>query len=722
MRALITLIKINIQGIVKRAAWVAALAFGVLFSIGCYIYSYSKEPEIAISQMVYGQAILTLTFMLIGIEMVREQRQTHLDDMLPAVIRKNIIIPLSQMISVTILTALGTAIILAACLAGITLDNAPKLWLAQSAETLILLYFLPCLIMGIWGLLISFVDRRKSVYLPAVLVWGICSSLFTYVIELFPYGSLPGKSLLNMFNLGIINFRDFRNFMTGGETESPRWMARVVMLIIVIAVYLLVSSASYNGKKPLLIALTAAFCAGLLAICISRYNVFFSRFADSEDAREYTRRKGYEYLPGESVSLNDFPQEKNIEIMEERIDLSCGNAGICASVEMKVRQINAASEQSFTLYSELIIDSVMVDGEIAEYERSLDGILVHYPHVKKEESTTDIRFIYHGYSLPSFPANETTVQLNKSFPWLPWPGLKTSVKYDNNLYRTSEMYFTEPWQRSDSIEFELTYKGPGNLYCNLDDQGNNIYRGISDDGISLYSGMIGCEYRDVKAYIPSCKYRTLHDTVDSVLDAYDVLIDFCQKMDVEIIPEKPETIILVQMEAPVIYQSPQEIYCRGKEWEIRCGNECSSVVTFKSRYGSAESYRESEEVNVNMAVSMILSPSVGYPTECSPSTTKNFAELLGAYLKLPGCDDQKYRQSAENLKNRFGKSITEYVNGERITMDPLSASEQKQLQDVLAAMRNGENFDDAFRAIYHRIVNGENLSVSEMITELYDER
>jgi len=68
MKKAVILIQIFFHGILRRAVWVILLSFGLLFSIGCYMFVYGKEPVLAINQMVYGQAVLTFVFMMLGIE------------------------------------------------------------------------------------------------------------------------------------------------------------------------------------------------------------------------------------------------------------------------------------------------------------------------------------------------------------------------------------------------------------------------------------------------------------------------------------------------------------------------------------------------------------------------------------------------------------------------------------------------------------------------------
>ena len=74
----IRLTRFQILSMFRRPIWWILLAFGTAFSLGCFIYVYNKDPFIAVSQMSYGQAIITIVIMMIGIEIRREQRNEFL--------------------------------------------------------------------------------------------------------------------------------------------------------------------------------------------------------------------------------------------------------------------------------------------------------------------------------------------------------------------------------------------------------------------------------------------------------------------------------------------------------------------------------------------------------------------------------------------------------------------------------------------------------------------
>ncbi|MFA5675183.1 MAG: hypothetical protein WDA65_01560 [Christensenellales bacterium] len=733
MRKLFLLTRMQIQAYTRRRVWIILLSFGFLFTLVCYYFVYPKEPYLAINQTAYGQAVLTLIFMMIGIEMQREQRREHMDDIFASYSKNTNIVPWSQVLAIGFLSLALTLLILTGCFIRMHMDAASSLWIAQSLKYIVLLFLLPCLIMGVWGLLISHWNKGKSVYLPAVLMWLLTSSLCIYFVSYLPIiWSSDGRFLYNAFNMGINNFHMFENLSTGAAIEVPRWIVRIGILIILTALFLCANNKSHASTRAqkrkgwIKLSLAIAFGLAITVFFYARYNVFFTRFAEPNDVMSYVSSKNSMYMSGEPVSLTDFPTEKNVTINKTDINLTCTTQGINAEVVMQTTQNKKANGQSFVLYSDLIVDEVRIDGEAAAFERSHDGLMVYYPKSIKSGDIVTFKFIYHGYSLPNFPANETTVQLNRSFPWIPWPGIKSTNSYGNNWYDETEMFFIEDWQREDEVEYTLKYKGPGNLYTNLDTQSKNLYTGVSGDGVSIYSGMSHKNHRGVDVYVPASRYQYAALPADAVLDAYDKLLDLCERMGTIKKPQKPKSVIVMYMRCPIIgmlHYAPQELYSREGEWEIRIQSESSSVVSSRKWYAdSVEDYKSSTDVNVQMAIPYIISPCTGYPTDVPQISTNNFAAWLSAYILVKDCDDEDMEYYAEVLREGFLLYDYEFVNGELVSKTPLTEQEEIRIDRVLERMRNGENFDEPFRSLYQRLLQAESITLSDIVSLLYYHR
>ena len=427
-------------------------------------------------------------------------------------------------------------------------------------------------------------------------------------------------------------------------------------------------------------------------------------------------------MPGKPISLSDFPADKKITLEKTDIDLRCDTQDIDAEVTVEAVMSMDADSQAFTLYFDLTVDEVLTDGKTADFERSRDGLLVHFPNLKRAGERIVFVFRYHGYSLPCFPAIETTVQLNRSFPWIPWPGIKTAPKYENYFdYSESEAFFIEDWQRGDEVEYTLRYHGPGSLYTNLEPQGDGLYKGFSGNGISLYSGMVLFRNRGVDVYVPACLYKDASLYADALLDAYDPLLDLCDRMRTLKKPEKPRTIVVTQTRSPVIneFVSPQELWSRDNEWEIRQNGDTSFLISARKGSKTKRDYQNSTEIKAQMASAYVLDPCAGYPIDVSHSATRNFGAWLCIYLQAYGCDDGDLEYFEAALKEDYSGNGHEFINGIQTPETPLTQEEEGWISIILKRMHDGENFDEPFRDLYQRLLRRETVTASDMVSRLY---
>jgi len=427
------------------------------------------------------------------------------------------------------------------------------------------------------------------------------------------------------------------------------------------------------------------------------------------------------------VSLNDFNTEKNISIYNYDLALKFNSKGLSATATMYATADENINEQSFTLYSGMEIESVRVDGVVTEFERSHDGIMIYLNNQKRKNEQIIIEFIYNGYSLPIFPANETYVQLNNSFPYIPWPGIKTTDKYANFYsYSKSDFFFVEDWQIDDNIFFTLEYDGPNNLYTNLE-KTDNHYEGYSSNGVYLYSKMLSLNYRDIDIYYPAIIYDDRYLAVDALIDSYSVIEDFCTRMDVRIKPVFPEEIILIEMETPTFNQEVYScgLYSKGGIWEIRYtsgGGGTPALVWNRERFGNSPQeiaeYKNSDYIRSNLPVAYIFSECSGFPTDTSHLSVYHLSAWMSIYLKTYNNADADLFEYEDRLINFYSGDNIDIIEGKEIDKQPLNDNEIDCISDILQRMQNGENFDNTFKKLYHKLIEEEIISISEIVNAL----
>lgn len=716
MKGFLQQIGIQMKCIFRKKSWRALLFFAILTALSTYwiCFAYKAPPIFLFPQTAFGQAFLTLIFVIIGVELRRELRESHLEDVANAYQKSPIFLPLSHIATVIILATLTTAIIMAGFLIPLVLDSAPSLWLYKSGLLTILLYYLPCIVLGILGLLISQVNSRKDVYLPASLLWLLTSSLVNHLTGSIPAYNRFARTIAQFINMGFNNFQMYQNVVTGAKIELPRWIVRIGFAICFAIIYILhyivnsTSSKALKKRACILMGTVLVVATLIMSALFNSYSEFFFRFADDLYTDFFTNDKSYEYylFSEESESIN-FSPEKNITPTQVDIELECTSHGLNADVIITAIVEYDTNQQAFTLFSDFVVDEVLVDGERANYLRTHDYIMVNFPTVKSKGDEVVFTFRYHGYSLASYPVNETTVQLNRAFPWLPWPGIKLVSKTEVDMYTESSAFFIDEEQWGDPVMYILRYKGPGDLYTNLKEQSKNIYVGISTNGVSLYSGMILTEYRGINSYVPAALYREREVCVDAIMDIFPLIAEYCEKFDVPNKPEKPECLVIIQMKMPLwssINFQTNELFSWGSEWELRLNNESSTVLEYWHSKASLEEYQNDPNTAVGIVIPFMLSPSSGYPTNADPNVTRFFTDILAATVQSQGWDDAKIQQYAETI-------CMKYFNQDRSIL--------QKLVEVFTQMHSGLSYDTVLKNVYHRLIALESISPEQVLSELY---
>lgn len=698
--------------IIRKKVWCILLSVGIVASIGCFYLAYllGADPIMTLSQTVFGQALLTLSFMMIGVELRREDRQENIDVLAITYLRKSAIFPLSQIIVICFFAAIATALVISGCSISLAADFAPQEWILSNAMQIILLFFLPCVVLGIWGLLISHLVPGKNVYLLAALSWLLTSSLSIYFTGPLSDYFVGWRLVANIFGMGFINYQMYQNIVTGAKIEFPRWIARVACAVFLMGMYLVcyikggasTKHAVRIRKKNICVVLACGIA--LFAFIGFRYSVFFIRFADDTYTQRLTYEQGSVFKAEQPATSKMWNTEKNITVLSEEIDLSCTTQGLNLEVLMTATADSNVIEQSFTLFADFMVNEICVDGEPATFERSLDGIIVHLPQCKKPGETVQFLFKYHGYSLPCYPANETTVQLNRSFPWLPWPGIRIISESEITEYGLTEVFFIDEWQYDSAVQYTMKYTGPGNVYTNLEEIKPNVYTGSSDNGVALYSGMLHKKYQDIDVYYPSSLYRYADIAAEAVADSYSLVKSYCEYWNTPILPEEPTSVVLVQMRYPMwgtIFFSPNELYSFGETWEIRMRNESSAILANqKLKDLSGNTHETSRET----AIQYLLSPCSGYPTDASPIATDCFADLMAFSTLARKLDSNELQFYTEQFK--------------LIYLEEKDNTLSEHFDMIVSHMKTCDEFDRKLKGIYHRLLKAEDLTVEDIINLL----
>lgn len=728
MRKLFFAVRTQTRCLLRRRGWRVMGMVGILATLGCFWGAYGRmDAPGLMEQTVYGQVVLTLDFLMISIELRRESRKEHLDDLFAAYSPSAALFPCAQLLTVCLFAAGITLLLCAGFAAPLLLDGVHILWLRQVLLQTVVLYFLPCFCFGAVGLLISHLIPGKNVYLAAVALWLPTSSVAVYFMgDLARLSFSSGWRLFSGFvSMGLSDYRYGWNFVSGPPIEAPRWVVRSTLCLFASALYVLCyrkdSLSDRRAVRHAKLGIGAAMLLGtsMLTVLCVRYQVFFTRFSNDSLTYSLTYDKCQEYrISGECAA------EKNITVQKTDISLSCTTQGLKAEVALTAKADSLIEQQAFTLFSDLTVDEVLVNGVPAEWERVHDSLTVRFPAPKAADEVLCLTFRYHGYGLPVFPVNETTVQLGRTFPWLPWPGVRERSREEISSYNQNEAFCVADWQQGDPVAYTLRYDGPGGLCTNLNNAGGGRYEGVSADGVMLYSGMVHSRHGGIDVYVPPHLYEKSGIFAEAVQSSRTLILDLCRRMDV-LEPEEPASVVVLRADEPIWHYASSELVPRGAWWEIHSTDGGSWAASYWERAADENAFLTSAQAMAEIAVPYLLSPRAGYPKDIPWFSTQAFAGLLRFSFLAPEWDEERL---ADNVKS-FQKSFLDWNEewrrgvGEQfgVAIPAVPDDAARQLDEILRQMHAGENADLPFRTIYQRLLQGEAVLPAEMIRVLYEE-
>jgi hypothetical protein len=91
---------------------------------------------------------------------------------------------------------------------------------------------------------------------------------------------------------------------------------------------------------------------------------------------------------------------------------------------------------------------------------------------------------------------------------------------------------------------------------------------------------------------------------------------------------------------------------------------------------------------------------------------------MSIYLKTYNNDAADLSEYEYRLVNSYSGDNIDIIWGKSIEKQPLSDDEKSCISDILHRMQNGEDFDNTFKYLYHKLIDEEIISISEIVNAL----
>ncbi len=486
-------------------------------------YSYSLMTAIK------GLEVMMLVMLLLGMSIVRQAQNEGVNELYASLPNGRMVLAGGQLGAIFIVTMFTTALIMIYDIINAALGGAPKQWIHMNMAAIVLQFFLPMLICGLAGMCAAFWIKNRGVYAVLLLFWCVTGTLSE---KLFSYLEVSGLVRTpfwgQILNLGIQDFGiQMQDFNGGPLRELPRWIAKGSYALWLLALFVAsVANASRGARlgrrlipwRPIVAAaLVVPMMLGL------RYSVgdFFTNYSSTlrglfykdDNYSTYNLEEGQSYLTGEP----NRSREDQVTVISNKLEVKAGYSGLKVTSQQTLEADEAIDTQCFTLFRRFAVEELLLNGKPVSYVQSKDAVYVDFPETIPQGERFELTFRYGGKSLPQAPVNEYTVQLRADFPWIPWPGLREDGEIDTSAIMKRDQL------EQGTIEYELNYEGPGDLYINLPQVGEGKYKGTSDVGVVIYSGMMKKEYPGMALYLPAALYSQAdgyHEAAKGIIEVY----------------------------------------------------------------------------------------------------------------------------------------------------------------------------------------------------------
>lgn len=442
----------------------------------------SEHPTGWLSLSAHISLVGMLMFMLLGLTSSWRERRANCDEVMHALPGSVLLHTGSKLLALLAVwgsTCFATVLVLFPMVWSMA---TPAAVYGESCLFLLMYWFLPWLICTMMGLLIGMMVHSKLAYPLVLLIWLLTSPInmgFFRIIMMALGGAVDLRRTAYLFNLSIFDPQQGYNPTYGFPLEQGRWASRFLCMAAI--GFLLFAIASVRSRAVYR-RTAAVVCAGVLAIGIPsavvavRPSQLMREYHDPLAAGSYdsTYYETHSNLP--DIASSSVPQ---VQAYDMTVDTRRGQ--LEATVKMTAAFSGSIDEAWFTLYRDLLVDKVTVEGsDIEDYTQT--GDYLHVPLAIGAQRTASITLHYAGVMSPFMYANDQAVMLPAFFPWYPRAGVNPVML--TNRTTSGAQLLAQPAQ---SASYTVTYSGPQPSFSNLPKEGDAVFSGTAD-GMTLMAG------------------------------------------------------------------------------------------------------------------------------------------------------------------------------------------------------------------------------------------
>lgn len=483
------------------------------------LYMPDNDPLAMVQDSFYGQAFTMLLFMVYGMQLWQQEQDVSADELLITTSTKAGFFVVTKLVVLLILAfALSTLIGLSNLVAFLHM-KMPGQVIQYAFKMIGVNYLMPMYNSALVGMIIGNLVSSRGKYAVLIFTW-LVTSPFSIEISSYAMSLLGHENKLLSYVFALLNFGSRMQTgatpMYGISFDPYRCVVACIRTLFLLCWILAMNMLSLNHLYRKLCKCAVSLCMlilGFAAITLSytpsayKSSIYAgipeSKRANYDSNYYYTEiyRKGNELAES---ALPPFDANRYLTVKQMEISLDVDLLTMNVECKLVASVDEDITQQSFTLYRDLIVNSILMDGIPQEFIQSGDYVNVLFSDLIPAGEEIVLAFTYAGSPSPIFTATNSAVYLNAKFPWLPECGLCTPLTF-SPYSKTDLMVLYGSYTSSSPIEYILHYSSPYTTYVNLDQVSQSEWRGVSADGISIYSDALMCcsQIQDLTIYYPA---------------------------------------------------------------------------------------------------------------------------------------------------------------------------------------------------------------------------
>lgn len=514
----------------------------------------------------------------------------------------------------------------------------------DSFKYMLLYWWVPFFTSGIIGICLSSWLKNSYKYLFITVIWlavGPLNDLFFYdnLSLLLSWGEKePSIPFHYLYGFSITNAILF---------EKLIWLLISILLLHITFLLKIKKRMTFNSIANQFVLLVLIVLS-INSLLHANSNILMDKGTTSilNEINKYKSNSIFKSnIPNQNYIISSYDIELNLS----------NNLNAEVNFEIKNSSDEKISQITFSLYHGFQIEEVSYQSKKLKHIRTGDQVTVFFENPIIENQSLMLNISYTGRSSPLFIANNQSVYLPSSFPWIPKATIQPVFSvFEESIHRHNFNDFT-------FTKYKLSLEGTEKIYTNLKRTGVQKWEAETSSGVTLIKG----NFTEKQYKGRTIVYPSLWGKSDRYIDTYiDTVEHYLKKVNStfdDLNMEMPNSLIILPNTFVNDFYFEEDFWFTEDHFilgvqrvftvnehllEYKSSTLVNSLVpaaTWKNKVNY-------EELDMVFAFNAVVS---NYLAEDGPSVPKEYLEFIEEKFKNSDVEKEKAIKNIEKLMNQM---------------------------------------------------------------------